>query len=67
MAVEVRAATIADAATIVNLVQALSLEEGCPPPLRSEDVRVKGFGPAPRFHVLIAELNGRASGCALYY
>jgi ribosomal protein S18 acetylase RimI-like enzyme len=68
MAVEVRPATIADAATIAKLVQALSLEEGHPaPPLRSEDVRVEGFGPAPRFRVLIAELNGRASGYALYY
>jgi ribosomal protein S18 acetylase RimI-like enzyme len=30
-------------------------------------VCTEGFGPAPRFHVLIAELNGRASGYALYY
>ncbi|HEX3210329.1 MAG TPA: hypothetical protein VHQ91_13160 [Geminicoccaceae bacterium] len=48
MAVAVRPATIADAATIADLVQALSLQEGYPaPPLRAEDVCVEGFGAAP--------------------
>jgi GNAT superfamily N-acetyltransferase len=68
MAIDVRPATVADAATIADMVHALSLDEGYPaPPLRAEHVRVEGFGPAPRFQVLIAELDGRVSGYALYY
>ncbi len=68
MAIAVRPATLADASTIAGLVHALSAEEGYPaPPLRVEDVRAEGFGPAPRFHVLIGELDGRVSGYALYY
>jgi hypothetical protein len=60
MAVAVRPATIADAATIADLVQALSLQEGYPaPPLRAEDVCVEGFGPAPRFHARIADFLER--------
>jgi hypothetical protein len=60
MAVAVRPVTIADAATIADLVQALSLQEGYPaPPLRAEDVCVEGFGPAPRFHVRVADFLER--------
>jgi ribosomal protein S18 acetylase RimI-like enzyme len=68
MAVTVRPATVADAPAIADFVHALSIEEGYPaPPLAAEHVRVEGFGPAPRFQVLIAELDGRVSGYALYY
>jgi GNAT superfamily N-acetyltransferase len=68
MAVAVRPATLADAPTIAAFVDALSIEEGYPaPPFRAQHVRVEGFGPAPRFYVLIAELDGRATGYALYY
>jgi GNAT superfamily N-acetyltransferase len=68
MATAVRPGTIADAATIAELVRALSSEEGYPaPPMRAEDVRLEGFGPAPRFRVLIAETDGQASGYALYF
>ena len=68
MPVTVRPATIVDAPTIAAFAQALSVEEGYPPPpLRAEHVRAEGFGPTPRFHVLIGELDGAASGYALYY
>jgi GNAT superfamily N-acetyltransferase len=64
----IRDATPGDAAAIAALVHALSVEEGSPPPpFRAKDVRAEGFGPAPRFHVLIAEQDGQAVGYALYY
>ena len=32
-----------------------------------DDVRADGFGPSPRFQVLLAEVNGRVAGMALYF
>ena len=68
MAITVREATIADAATIAAFAQALTLEEGAPPsPLAVEHVRAEGFGAAPRFRALLAERDGEAIGYALFY
>ncbi len=68
MAVAVRPGTVADAAVIAELVEALSVAEGYPaPPLTPERVRAEGFGAAPRFLTLIAEEQGHAVGYALYY
>jgi GNAT superfamily N-acetyltransferase len=67
-AVRVRAAGPTDAETIVAFSHALSLEEGYPAPvLQVRDVRVEGFGPGARFRALIAELDGRPVGYALFY
>lgn len=66
--IEVRAATPADAATIVAFAKALSLEEGCPAPaLQAQDVLAEGFGARPRFRALLAEQDGRPVGYALFY
>jgi ribosomal protein S18 acetylase RimI-like enzyme len=68
MVLRVRAAAAADAGTIAAFSQALSVEEGyAAPALRAEDVRREGFGAAPRFRALIAELDGEAAGYALFY
>ena|SRR5437762_7718966 len=32
-----------------------------------DNLREDGFGPEPRFHVAIAEVNGEAAGLALYF
>lgn len=64
----VRAATAADAETIVALAHALSRDEGHPAPaLSAADVRAEGFGERPRFCALIAERDGTPLGFALYF
>jgi GNAT superfamily N-acetyltransferase len=68
MAVQVRAATAADAETIAAFAHALSLEEGYPAPaLQGQDVRAEAFGASPRFRVLIAERDGHPAGYALFF
>lgn len=66
----IRPATADDADTIVALVQALAIYEKEPltsVKITAEDVRRDGFGPVPRFEALIAELDDRPVGFALYY
>lgn len=41
--------------------------EATPPPLTTENYRRDGFGREPRFHGLIAELDGAPVGYLLYY
>lgn len=69
-ALRVRFATPADAATIVRFVRGLAAFEGEPEEtvrLSEADLRRDGFGPRPRFEVLIAERAGRALGFALFF
>lgn len=66
----IRPATIADAETILSLVQALAIYEK--EPLSSvkataDDFRRDGFGAEKRFEALIAELDGKPVGFALYF
>jgi ribosomal protein S18 acetylase RimI-like enzyme len=68
MAVTIRDAVAADAATLVSLVHRFEREEG----KRAErltvaDVLAQGFGAEPRFRVLFAEDAGRVRGYALFY
>jgi GNAT superfamily N-acetyltransferase len=65
--VRVREAGPADAETIAAFSHALSQEEGyAAPALQTRDVRAEGFSPNPRFGALIAELDGRPVGYALF-
>lgn len=66
----IRPAVVADAETILALVQALAIYEK--EPLSSvkataEDFRRDGFGAERRFEALIAELDGAPVGFALYF
>lgn len=66
----IRPAVVADAETILALVQALAIYEK--EPLSSvkataEDFRRDGFGAEKRFEALIAELDGAPVGFALYF
>jgi GNAT superfamily N-acetyltransferase len=64
----IRAATPDDAAAIVALVRALSVEEGNPPGALTEaEFRSLGFGARPRFRTLLAEAGGQVRGYALFY
>ena len=69
-AVVVRPATPADAAVIVQLIRELAQYER--EPLTSvkateADIRRDGFGPQRRFESLVAEVDGRAAGFALFF
>lgn len=66
----IRPATIADAETILSLVQALAIYEKEPlstVKATAEDFRRDGFGAEKRFEALIAELDGAPVGFALYF
>ncbi len=65
----VRPAVAADVETIYSAVQAIAEAVGEKHKVRStpDDLRRYGFGPAPSFAVLLAEIDGRFAGCCLYF
>jgi GNAT superfamily N-acetyltransferase len=64
----VRAATATDAAEVVRLAQSLSIADGGRPSRLTEDnYRRDGFGPDPAFAALVAEIDDRIVGYALYF
>lgn len=72
MSIELRPATADDVATILELVRRLAAIQDAADYVQStaEDLLRDGFGPIPRFHVLLAESASptpTAVGLALYY
>ncbi len=66
--IDVRPATAADAGAIAAMARALSESDGGRPSRFSADAfRRDGFGARPAFHSMIAEVDGFASGYAVYY
>ena len=67
--IKLRKAVPADAEQIFTMLQASAREQGFPDEVvvTVEDLRSDGFGPRPRFEVLMAELDGRPAGMALYF
>ena len=66
--VRIRPAVAADAATVAELIEELNRHQGEPTGhVTVEAVRRDGFGPAPEFRVLLAELDGRPQGYALFH
>ena len=65
----IRRATAEDVGLILTLVRELALYEKEPDAVvaREEDYLRDGFGPQPKFHVLIAEADGVAVGFAFYF
>ncbi len=66
----VRTAVPGDAGTIVQLVRSLAIYEKEPVEtvqLTEADVLRDGFGDTPRFEALLAELDGKAVGFALFF
>jgi GNAT superfamily N-acetyltransferase len=66
----IRAATPADAATIVALIRELATYEKEPltgVKTTEADILRDGFGPSPRFECRLAELGGRPAGFALFF
>ena len=64
-----RPATPADVPVILGLVRDLAEYERAPQAVvaTEEDFRRHGFGPTPRFSVLLAEEDGRVAGFALWF
>jgi len=58
-----------DAGTLLALVRGLALYEHEPAAVKAteDDLRRHGAGPHPKFAALIAELDGRPAGFALYF
>jgi GNAT superfamily N-acetyltransferase len=70
MTVTVRWATPDDAATIVGFIRGLAEFEHEPPEsvkVTEADIVRDGWGERPRFEALIAEVDGRAAGFALFF
>ncbi len=65
---QIRRAGIEDAETIARMAAALSEAEGAPAPrFDAETCRRHGFGATPLFEALLAEIEGRPAGYALYH
>lgn len=64
-----RPATPADVPVILQLVRALAEYERAPEAVvaTEQDFLRHGFGPAPRFSVLLAEQDGNVAGFALWF
>jgi GNAT superfamily N-acetyltransferase len=58
-----------DAETLLELVKALALYEKEPEAVKAtaDDLRRAGTGPRPYFEAILAELDGRPAGFALYF
>jgi GNAT superfamily N-acetyltransferase len=66
--IAIRPATEQDAAIVVRLAHGLSLTDGGRASrLTEEAYKRDGFGVDPAFCVLLAEINGRVAGYALYF
>jgi GNAT superfamily N-acetyltransferase len=63
----IRAATAADAGVLAAMLDAMNVEDGQPPGrFHEEIVRRDGFGENPAFSALLACIDGRAVGYALF-
>jgi GNAT superfamily N-acetyltransferase len=65
----IRPAVESDIPTILELIKALAEYERAPEQAiaRAQDLRRDGWGPQPKFRVLIAEWYDRAAGFALFF
>ena len=64
-----REARSSDVDHILDMLQASAMEQGFPNELAvtAEELRADGFGPNPRFEVILAESGGTPAGMALYF
>jgi len=67
--VVIRPAQAEDAATLLRLIRELAEFEKLGHEVRASEADLirEGFGPAPRYEALLAELDGSAVGFALYF
>jgi GNAT superfamily N-acetyltransferase len=67
--ITLRFATAEDAGVLLALVRELAIFENAPDAVLATeaDFRRHGFGPEPRFEALLAFVDGRAAGFALFF
>ncbi len=67
--ITLRFATAEDAGILLALVRELAIFEKAPDAVLATeaDLRRHGFGPEPRFEALLAFVDGRAAGFALFF
>ena len=65
--VHTRNAERADARLLKQLIDEMSIHERMHVFASEESLTVDGFGPRPKFHVLIAEVNRKVAGYALFF
>ena len=67
--ITLRFATAEDAGILLALVRELAIFENAPDAVLATeaDLRRHGFGPEPRFEALLAFVDGRAAGFALFF
>ncbi|HXA72590.1 MAG TPA: GNAT family N-acetyltransferase [Stellaceae bacterium] len=67
--ITLRFATAEDAGVLLALVRELAIFENAPDAVLATeaDLRRHGFGPEPRFEALLAFVDGRAAGFALFF
>jgi GNAT superfamily N-acetyltransferase len=68
-AITLRFATADDVGLLLQLIRELAAYEKAPDAVvsREDDLRRHGFGPEPRFEVLLAFVDGEPAGFALFY
>ena len=69
MSTTIRPGTADDVDLILQLIRELAAFERAPDAVKAtaDDLRRDGFGPSPRFESLIAEVDGRPAGFALFF
>ena len=67
--ITIRAATIEDCGLLLRLIRELAVYERAPSAVvaTEEDLRRHGFGPSPQFEAILAFLDGRPAGAALFH
>ncbi len=65
----IRAAVIGDVPVMLTMLQESARDQGFPHEVAvgADDLRADGFGPHPRFHTLIAEVDGTPAGLAIFF
>jgi len=66
---KLRKAAAKDIPLILSFIRELAEYERAPNAVASteQDLRRDGFGPSPKFHVIVAEWNGEPAGMAFYF
>jgi GNAT superfamily N-acetyltransferase len=66
---KLRKAASKDIPLILSFIRELAEYERAPNAVvcREQDLRRDGFGPSPKFHVIVAEWNGEPAGMAFYF
>jgi GNAT superfamily N-acetyltransferase len=69
MPLTIRTATARDVREILSFIRALAVYERAPDAVKAteEDLLRDGFGPNPYYFCLVAELDGKPAGFALYF